>query len=90
MTNNNNNIIFSKSDKPEKKYKATFIDPETKREKTVYFGQLGFQHFKDRTPLKLYSSFDHNDPKRRELYYKRHPVDYPKYSADWFAKKYLW
>ena len=87
---NNNNITFLKSDKPEKKYKATFIDPKTKKEKTVYFGATGFQHFKDSTPLKLYSSLDHNDPKRRELYYKRHPIDYPKYSADWFAKKYLW
>ena len=28
-------IKFMKSDKPEKKYKATFIDPTTKREKTI-------------------------------------------------------
>ena len=84
------NIKFMKSDKPEKKYKAVFIDPTTKREKTIYFGQTGYQQFKDRTPLRLYSALDHNDPKRRELYYKRHPIDDPKYSADWFAKRYLW
>ena len=83
-------IRFMKSDKPEKKYKAMFIDPTTKREKTIYFGQAGMAQYRDDTPLKLYKSLNHNDPKRRELYYKRHPIDYPKYSADWFAKRYLW
>jgi hypothetical protein len=84
------NIKFQKSDKPAKKYKATFIDPKTKREKTVYFGDPKYQQFKDSTPLKLYKHLDHNDPKRRELYYMRHPKDYPKYSPDWLSKKYLW
>ena len=84
------NIKFMKSDKPAKKYKAIFIDPTTNRENTVYFGQAGMAQFKDTTPLKLYKHLDHNDPKRRELYYKRHPIDYPKYSDDWFAKRYLW
>ena len=80
-------IKFMKSDKPEKKYKAIFIDPTTKREKTVYFGDTGYEQYKDRTPLKLYSALDHKGPKRHELYYKRHPIDFPKYSADWFSKK---
>ena len=79
-----------KSDKPEKKYKAIFIDPTTKREKTVYFGQAGMAQYEDKTPLKLYSNMNHSDKKRRALYYARHPIDYPKYSAAWFAKRYLW
>ena len=28
--------------------------------------------------------------KRRELYYKRHPIDYPMFSKDWLSKKILW
>ena len=32
------NIKFEKSDKPDKKYKATFIDPETKKGKDYYQG----------------------------------------------------
>lgn len=28
--------------------------------------------------------------KRRELYYKRHPKNYPKFSRDWLSKKILW
>lgn len=58
--------------------------------KAVHFGQRGYQQYEDRTPLKLYSDLDHHDEKRRETYYKRHAKDYPKYSADWFSKKYLW
>jgi hypothetical protein len=30
------------------------------------------------------------DEERKERYYYRHPKDYEKYSADWFAKKFLW
>jgi hypothetical protein len=44
----------------------------------------------DRTPLKLYASLDHRDPERRARYYQRHAKNYPKYSPDWFSKKYLW
>ena len=28
--------------------------------------------------------------KRKYLYYKRHPIDYPKYSRDWLSKLILW
>lgn len=27
---------------------------------------------------------------RRELYYERHPINYPKYSRDWLSKIILW
>ena len=83
-------LKFEKSDKTYKKYKVTFTDPDTKRDKTVHFGDSRYEQFHDSTPLKLYKHLDHNDKKRRDLYYQRHPTDYPKYSADWFSKKYLW
>jgi len=78
-------IKFEKSNANGKKYAA--ILPDGKR---VNFGALGYEHYKDRTPLKLYSHLDHNDSERRKRYYERHNKDYPKYSADYFSKKYLW
>lgn len=36
----------------------------------IHFGSSSHQQFRDK--LGLYSHLDHNDPKRRELYYKRH------------------
>lgn len=68
----------------DKKYDAVFKD------KVVSFGAKGYAQYKDKTPLRAYASLDHNDEKRRELYYKRHNKKYPMYSADWFSKVYLW
>ena len=78
-------ITFEKSDRRYKKYKAILPDGST-----VHFGDKRYQQYKDSTPLKLYSNLDHKDEKRRELYYKRHAKEYPKYSADYFSKIYLW
>ena len=78
-------IKFEKSKVKGKKYTAILPDG-----KKVSFGALGYQQYKDTTPLKLYSNLDHNDKERRDRYYARHPKDYPKYSPDWFSKKYLW
>lgn len=71
-----------------KKYNA--IIEENNKQKKIPFGDVRYEHFKDSTPLKLYSHLDHNDLKRRENYYKRHNKNYPKFSADYFSKKYLW
>lgn len=76
-------LVFKKGKYP-KKYIA-IVDS-----KEVPFGDIRYQHFKDRTPLKLYSKLDHLDENRRLSYYKRHNKMYPKYSADWFSKTYLW
>ena len=56
------------------------------------FGQIGYEHFKDSTPLKLYSKDDHNDQKRRELYRNRfrHLYDPEVYSPTYFSWNYLW
>jgi len=58
--------------------------------KHVDFGDRRYQQFRDSTPLKLYSYLDHGDNERRNRYYIRHSKNYPKYSADWFSKKFLW
>ena len=58
--------------------------------RTIQFGAVGYGQYKDTTPLKLYSSDDTLDKKRRKAYFARHPKDYPRYSADWLSKKYLW
>lgn len=38
--------------------------------KTVKFGKSGYMHYKDL--IGLWSDYDHNNEKRRELYRKRH------------------
>ena len=72
-----------------KKYKVILFK-DGKEFKTVQFGDKRYGQFKDTTPLKFYSYKDHNSAKRRANYLKRHSKDYPKYSADWFSKRYLW
>jgi len=71
-----------------KKYKVIIRDGASKR--TIQFGDRRYGQYKDKTPLKLYSSKDTNDLKRRKAYRARHTYEKPKYSAGWFALKYLW
>ena len=78
-------IIIEKSKVKKKKYAA--ILPNGKR---VNFGDKRYQQYEDKTNLKLYSNLDHHDKERRKRYYERHNKDYPKYSADYFSKVYLW
>lgn len=81
---------FERSKSKGKKYDAILVHKETKREKRVPFGAIGYQHYKD-TALGLYSKQNHNDPKRRRLYRERHRgEDKAKYSSGYFAWHYLW
>lgn len=91
-------IHFYKSNRKDKKYKAVY-EVSGKPVKTTHFGAAGYQHFKDRTPLKLYSSLDHLDKERRNRYKKRHqsillkdgtPAYKVPMSAAWLSMKYLW
>ena len=82
-------LRFSKGS-GDKKYRVIIFDNKDKKIKTVQFGNKKYQHYRDDTPLKLYKKLDHLDKDRRDLYYKRHKINYPKYSADYFSKKYLW
>ncbi len=71
-----------------KKYRVVVRTATSK--KTVQFGDKRYGQYKDKTPLKLYSNKDTLDKKRRKAYRDRHTYAKPKYSAGWFAMKYLW
>lgn len=58
-------IEIKKSTHSGKKYMAFYNN------KWIHFGDLNYQHFRDSTPLKLYSFLDHNDEKRRKSYLAR-------------------
>lgn len=78
------------SKRKNKKYDAVFADG-----RIVSFGArksdgTPYSQYRDRTPLKAFQIYDHNDEERRERYYKRHGYDAEYGTADWFAKKYLW
>ena len=83
-------FYFIKSPNPIKKYRAIFVDDGS----YVDFGQIRknripFTQYKDQA-LGIYSEYDTLDKKKRQNYYKRHPIDYPKYSADYMSKVFLW
>lgn len=75
-----------------KKYKVVITPSPTGsgKKKTIQFGDKRYGQYKDKTPLKLYKSKDTLDKKRRKAYKARHTYAKPKYSAGWFALKYLW
>jgi hypothetical protein len=69
-----------------KKYKVWVL--RDGKPKLIHFGSRAHQHFRDR--LGHYTALDHNDERRRELYYKRFGPATDKNSAKWFSHKYLW
>ena len=58
------------------------------RRKLIHFGDKRYPQFRDK--LGHYSHLDTNDPKRRELYYKRHGPSSDRTSAKYYSHKYLW
>lgn len=77
-----------KSKAKNKKY-SVYIKSDTKSgKKLIHFGDSRFPQYKDK--LGEYSNLDHNDKKRRDLYYKRHGKATSKDSAKYFSHKYLW
>lgn len=64
-------IKFSKGPFP-KKYTAYVKNKKTKKIRKLHFGDKRYQQYKDRTPLKLYKSKNHNTRKRMQNYYSRH------------------
>lgn len=71
-TNNKKEKIISISVSRHKKYKAIVKNIKTGKTRTIHFGAKGYQQYKDSTQLKKYKSKNHNNPKRRKLYFKRH------------------
>jgi hypothetical protein len=84
-------IRFERSKTRGKKYDAIIEDKVTKRQQRVPFGDIRYQHFSDKSGLKLYSRLDHNDQKRRAAYKARHEnTRHKKFSASWYADRVLW
>ncbi len=74
-----------------KKYSVLKYNNDTKQyHYLLSFGHSLYQHYKDRTPLKLWTHLDHNDKERRLRYYKRHGLTDDKESAKYYSNKYLW
>ena len=64
-------LKISKSKTKGKKYAAKVQNNKTHKIRTINFGALGYQQFKDRTSLKLYKKLDHGDKNRQKRYYSR-------------------
>lgn len=64
--------FFPTPAKSDKKYKVVIYNMKGQKVKTLQFGHKNYEHYKDTTPLKLYSNKDHLDKKRQENYKKRH------------------
>lgn len=74
-----------------KKYSVLKYDPTKKKyEYLLSFGDNRYYHYKDKTPLQLWTHLNHYDKKRRINYYKRHGITNDKESAKYYSNKYLW
>ncbi|KAL7682749.1 hypothetical protein Plhal304r1_c046g0126861 [Plasmopara halstedii] len=76
----------------DKKYDAVFDDG-----RVVSFGGIKrngepYQQYRDITPLRAFSKYDHGNIERKQRFYRRHgPIDTSKpYIASWFSKTFLW
>ena len=65
-------VRFEKSKSKGKKYTAIVENIKTKKQRVIHFGGLGYQQYKDRTPLKLYAKHNHGTRKRMRNYFNRH------------------
>jgi len=84
---------FKKSTRKNKKYMVRYNN------NWIHFGDLRYEHYKDKTPLKLYSNLDHNDKQRRKDYLTRSMAIKDKQgnltynnknSPNYYSIKYLW
>ena len=75
-----NQFILSKSDKLQKKYKVEFVNPETNRKNSLYFGDSRYDDYTT-----------HKDEDRKQRYLQRHTEkkDNPAKPAFW-ATNLLW
>ena len=86
-------VGFERSHVRGKKYDAILRnkrDP-TRSKKSVPFGAVGYEQFKDSTGKGFYTRVNHGDPKRRRNYRTRHHGENKrKFSSGYFSWKYLW
>ncbi len=85
--------IFRKSKTKGKKYDVYYNG------RWISFGSIGYEQYRDKTGLGLYSKFDHKNPIRWELYRRRHKKILDKYgwevykdknSPSYWSYNYLW
>ena len=85
---------FKKSTRPGKKYMVI-----TPNGKTIHFGDIKMQQYRDTTGLGLYTHLNHNDEKRRASYLARakgikdkngNLTWKNKNSANYYAIRWLW
>jgi hypothetical protein len=82
-------LNFVISSNKNKKYDAILQNKKTKKQVKVPFGDRNYQQYFDK--IGVYSSLNHLDKKRRQLYLNRHKRDInTAYSASWFSREYLW
>lgn len=83
-----NKILYKpfKSTVKNKKYSVYVI--KNGKTKLINFGDSRYGQFKDK--LGEYKHLDHGDPKRKELYYKRHGKTKDKNTAKYWAHRVLW
>ena len=85
-------IKFVKSEAKHKKYTAIIKNKKNDKEIKINFGDTRYEHYEDKTPLKLNSNLDHDDKERRKKFRARHKGFIKKgyYSPAYFSYKYLW
>ena len=65
-------VKFMRGTSKGKKYTAIVENRQTRKQRRINFGAIGYQQYKDRTPLGLYNKGNHSDRKRMENYFNRH------------------
>jgi len=77
------------SNNKDKKYDAILENRKTGKMVKVPFGARHYSQYYDK--LKIYSTLNHLDERRRQAYLNRHKKDINEpYSASWFSREYLW
>lgn len=59
------------SSRKNKKYDAFIRNKKTGQIIKIPFGQKGYEHYQDITPIKVYSDYDHKDDGRKIKYQRR-------------------
>lgn len=85
-------VKFQKSETPFKKYDAIIKRKSTGKLVRIPFGAVGYDQYKDKTGLGLFSSYDHGNATRRHSYRARHAgtLREDQYSPGFFSYFYLW
>ena len=65
-------LSIKRSGRKGKKYVAIVQDRRTRRRRSVHFGAVGYDQYKDSTGLGHFTHRDHMDRRRRRNYFSRH------------------